>query len=173
MAELMYKIANEEAPDIRIVRPQLSERMANIVALSMSKRPETRYQDGDQFAADLRSVMAELSGAPAAPATAPAFGGAPAGDAGSEKTAVFAVPPAGMAAEQADKTAVFSRPAAGGDTFEKTQVATASSPAPSPVYDATQKVNAADNDPFAKTVVARPSAPGQPPSGNGSNDLEI
>jgi hypothetical protein len=173
MAELMYKIANEEAPDIRIVRPQLSERMANIVALSMSKRPETRYQDGDQFAADLRSVMAELSGAPAAPTLAAAFGGAPAVDTVSEKTAVFAVPPAGMAAEQADKTAVFSRPAADSDAFEKTQVATASPSAPSPVYDATQKVSAVDNDPFAKTVVARPSAPGQPPSGNGSNDLEI
>src|SRR5205085_12439027 len=53
MAELMYKIANQEPPDIRIVRPDISERLANVVALSLSKRPETRYQDGDQFAADL------------------------------------------------------------------------------------------------------------------------
>jgi serine/threonine-protein kinase len=63
MAELMYKIANEPAPDIRIIRPELSEKLANIVALSISKRSETRYQDGDQFAADLRAVMADFGGA--------------------------------------------------------------------------------------------------------------
>ncbi len=62
MAELMYKIANEPAPDIRIIRAELSEKLANIVALSVSKRPETRYQDGEQFAADLRAVMADLAG---------------------------------------------------------------------------------------------------------------
>ena len=62
MAELMYKIANEPAPDIRIIRPELSEKMANIVALSISKRPETRYQDGDQFATDLRAMMADFVG---------------------------------------------------------------------------------------------------------------
>ncbi len=60
MAELMYKIANEDAPDIRIIRPALPENLANLVALSLSKRPETRYQDGDQFAADLRIVLASL-----------------------------------------------------------------------------------------------------------------
>ncbi|WP_395059321.1 CHASE2 domain-containing serine/threonine-protein kinase [Polaromonas sp.] len=65
MAELMYKIANEPAPDIRIIRPELSVRLANIVALSLSKKPESRYQEGEQFAADVRLVIAELSGAPA------------------------------------------------------------------------------------------------------------
>ena len=70
MAELMYKIANEEAPDIRIIRKDISERLANVVALSLSKRPETRYQDGDQFAADLKSVLAEISGEPAPAAAA-------------------------------------------------------------------------------------------------------
>ena len=62
MAELMYKIAQEEAPDLRVMRKDVPERLANVVALSLSKRPETRYQDGDQFAADLRSVLGELSG---------------------------------------------------------------------------------------------------------------
>jgi eukaryotic-like serine/threonine-protein kinase len=62
MAELMYKIASEEAQDIRVIRPNLPENLANIIALSLSKRPETRYQDGDQFAADLRAVMATLPG---------------------------------------------------------------------------------------------------------------
>ena len=59
MAELMYKIANEPAPDIRIIRPDLSEKLANVVALSISKKPETRYQDGDQFAADLRALFGD------------------------------------------------------------------------------------------------------------------
>jgi serine/threonine-protein kinase len=57
MAELMYKIANEEAPDIRKIRPELPERLAHVVALSMSKRPETRYQTGDAFAKDLRELL--------------------------------------------------------------------------------------------------------------------
>ena len=61
MAELMYKIANEPAPDVRIIRAELPEQLANIVALSISKKPETRYADGDQFAADLRDMMASLS----------------------------------------------------------------------------------------------------------------
>jgi eukaryotic-like serine/threonine-protein kinase len=62
MAELMFKIANEEAPDVRIIRPELPESLAHFVALSLTKRPETRYQDGDQFAADLKEVLATMSG---------------------------------------------------------------------------------------------------------------
>jgi eukaryotic-like serine/threonine-protein kinase len=59
MAELMYKIANEEAPDVRLVRKNLSPQIANAVAMALSKRQETRYQNGDQFAADLRLAMAD------------------------------------------------------------------------------------------------------------------
>ena len=70
MAELMYKIANEEAPDIRIVRPELPSALADVVALALTKRPETRYQDGDQFAADLRKVIPLLGNAPAGTARA-------------------------------------------------------------------------------------------------------
>ncbi|MGB4116816.1 MAG: serine/threonine-protein kinase [Polaromonas sp.] len=74
MAELMYKIANDPAPDIRIIRAELSEKLANVVALSISKKPETRYQDGDQFAADLRALMNEAAGL-AQTVSAPAAGG--------------------------------------------------------------------------------------------------
>ena len=62
MSELMFKIANEAAPDIRIIRSELPQNLADVVALSLSKRPETRYQTGEQFAVDLRSVMSQLSG---------------------------------------------------------------------------------------------------------------
>jgi eukaryotic-like serine/threonine-protein kinase len=70
MAELMYKIANEEAPDVRVLRAELPERLAKAVALALCKRPEERYQTGEQFAADLRLVLPELptAGATVAPA---------------------------------------------------------------------------------------------------------
>lgn len=63
MAELMYKIANEEAPDIRIIRKELSGQLAGVVALSLAKKPELRYQDGDKLAADLRAVIAAMGDA--------------------------------------------------------------------------------------------------------------
>lgn len=68
MAELMFKIANEEAPDIRVIRPELPEELAGIVALMLHKRPELRYQDGAQVAVDLRGAMA--GGSSASPAAA-------------------------------------------------------------------------------------------------------
>jgi len=98
MAELMYKIANEDAADIRIIRPELSDAIANVVALALTKRPETRYQNGDQFAADLRAAMA---GSPAVTASAGAsLAGAPvaaaAATAPSEKTVAFSATVPGM-----------------------------------------------------------------------------
>ena len=61
MAELMFKIANEEAPDVRMIRSELSEELARIVALMLNKRPELRYQDGAQVAIDLRSAMSGVT----------------------------------------------------------------------------------------------------------------
>jgi predicted Ser/Thr protein kinase len=92
MAELMYKIANEAAPDIRIIRAELSQRLADTVALALSKRSETRYQDGDQFAADLRAVIAEMGGGSVpTPAPSPAPAVARAEPDSSEKTVALAV----------------------------------------------------------------------------------
>ena len=165
MAELRFKIANEEAPDIRIIRKELSESLANVVALSVSKRPETRYQNGDQFAADLRAVLAEITGGAPATQSMPLSASMPlaATPAGHEKTAVFAT--AAVAAQPAapvnEKTAVFAAaalsPAAPVD-FEKTSVQQLVQPA---------RPAAAD---FEKTVVhqtgvaqapaaAKPAAP--------------
>ncbi len=88
MAELMYKIANDAAPDIRIIRAELPERLAEVVALALSKRSETRYQDGDQFAADLRAIIAGMSGATvSAPVPQPVAGASD----GSEKTVALTV----------------------------------------------------------------------------------
>lgn len=103
MAELMYKIANEDAADIRIIRPELSDALANVVALSLTKRPEIRYQTGDQFAADLRAAMAgsPVGTATAAASVAHAAGPAAVGTAPSEKTVAFSATVPGMQANPA------------------------------------------------------------------------
>ncbi|ABD71641.1 serine/threonine protein kinase with Chase2 sensor [Rhodoferax ferrireducens T118] len=62
MAELMSKIANDEARDICSIRPALPAALARVVAVSLSKRPEARYQDGAQFAFELRAVLSALMG---------------------------------------------------------------------------------------------------------------
>ena len=87
MAELMFKIANEEAPDIRITRPELPAALADLVALSLSKRPETRYQDGNLFSADLRSALAQWEGDPVTAATIVKI----AGNTSEDKTVAFTV----------------------------------------------------------------------------------
>ena len=60
MATLMQQIANEPAPDIRSLRPELPEALARAVALVLEKRPEARYGSGQQLAADLRAVAARM-----------------------------------------------------------------------------------------------------------------
>jgi CHASE2 domain-containing sensor protein/predicted Ser/Thr protein kinase len=134
MAELMYKIANEEAPDIRVIRKDVPEHLARVVAFSLAKKPEARFQDGDAFAAALKQVIAEMVGgatapmrpaAPAGPQTAPApaVSVVAAAAAGSERTAAFQRPPPGAAAPE--KTLVMGAGAAppGGTNFEATQPA--------------------------------------------------
>ena len=61
MSKLMYQIANEPAPDVRTLRPELPEELANVVALALEKRVEVRYADGAQIAADLKAVAALMA----------------------------------------------------------------------------------------------------------------
>ena len=63
MAMLMRQIVNDTAPDVRTLRPELPEALANVVALALEKRPELRYADGHQFAADLLAVLPMLDSA--------------------------------------------------------------------------------------------------------------
>jgi serine/threonine-protein kinase len=135
MAELMFKIAQEEAPDIRIIRRDLPDRLAEVVARSLAKKSEARFQDGDQFAAELREVIALMSGAPqpVAPIVTRAGDTSASPVAASEKTAAF--PAMGAAAAAAPAAA------------ERTTIIPAQSappPAETPSYDATQKIQAAD-----------------------------
>ena len=80
MSKLMYRIVNEPAPDIRTLRPALPEALANVIALALEKRPEVRYADGRQLAADLRAVAGMLSTEP---------GGTPTPNDDFEKTQTF------------------------------------------------------------------------------------
>jgi eukaryotic-like serine/threonine-protein kinase len=56
MARLMFAIANEPAPDLRSLRPDLPEALARIVAHALEKRPDRRPVDAGRMAADLRAV---------------------------------------------------------------------------------------------------------------------
>lgn len=63
----LHAVMHEHAPDVRSLRPELPEALGNIVALALEKRPETRYANGRQLAADLRMVaeLIEAHGLPA------------------------------------------------------------------------------------------------------------
>lgn len=70
MAELMKQIANDAAPDVLQLRPELPDALARVVATTLDKRPEARYSSGAQLAADLRSVARRMQASglqPAAP----------------------------------------------------------------------------------------------------------
>ena len=120
MAELMYKIANEEAPDIRIIRKELPVRLAEVVALSLAKKPELRYQDGDQLAADLRAVIAAMEG------SAPVSSFAPQQDARAVQFDATVVQSAATpAASPRTYDATQAVNVDGAQTFEKTVVSKA------------------------------------------------
>ncbi len=70
MTELMHKIANVQAPDIRELRPDLTPALAVIVTRALQKRPEARYQTGRQFADDLRQAGVAAAHMPAPQAEA-------------------------------------------------------------------------------------------------------
>lgn len=151
MAELMYKIANEEAPDLRIVRPDFPQALAQVVARSLGKKPELRYQDGDEFSRDLRAVLAALEGGAAAAAAAPAR--APAGATGGDdqRTVAFrATPPAATEA-----TTVM----AAGNALGPQE--------PSAGYDAAQKDELAGGAPFEQTTVMTKSGAAETPRAGG------
>jgi CHASE2 domain-containing sensor protein/tRNA A-37 threonylcarbamoyl transferase component Bud32 len=156
MAELMYKIANEEAPDIRIIRKEIPERLANIVALSLAKKPEMRYQDGDQFAADLKSVLVELTGGVAslpAGATAVAKGEAALAAANASGKSMSHNAPADATPEY-EKTVVGMPDAtAATPAYEKTVVGMP--PGPAPRYDAGPSTDAPSGPMFDKTTPYR------------------
>src|SRR6266699_1030020 len=57
MAQLMYKIANEHAPDILQYNPSLPPAFVAFLDRAMSKEAGERYQTGEEFAAALRATL--------------------------------------------------------------------------------------------------------------------
>ena len=76
MAELMYKIANEEAADVRVHRDGLGEPLAALLKMALSKQPEARYQTGALFSAALLASLPTAQDGPVlAPGVASPLGG--------------------------------------------------------------------------------------------------
>jgi serine/threonine-protein kinase len=65
MAQLMYRIANEHAPDILQYKPSLAPALVAFLDKAMSKEAGERYQTGEEFAGALRATV----GGPSATAT--------------------------------------------------------------------------------------------------------
>ena len=60
LALLMYRIANDPAPDILAVNPALPAEVATVIARAMAKSVDQRYQRGAELAADLRRCLGRL-----------------------------------------------------------------------------------------------------------------
>jgi eukaryotic-like serine/threonine-protein kinase len=57
MAQLMYKIANEDAPDILKYSSTLPPAFVAFLDKAMAKEADQRYQTGEEFASELRAVL--------------------------------------------------------------------------------------------------------------------
>jgi serine/threonine-protein kinase len=68
LAALMYQIANEPAPDVRRLRPELPAALAQLLQQALAKQPEARFDSGLAMAQAIRAVA---HGTLAAPSTAP------------------------------------------------------------------------------------------------------
>jgi serine/threonine-protein kinase len=56
MAALMYQIANQPAPDVRSLRPELPDALADILARALAKAPQARFENGESMADALRGI---------------------------------------------------------------------------------------------------------------------
>ena len=61
MATLMFKIANEEHPDILGIRADLPESVKAVIDRALKKDADERYQDGVEMARDIRACIASIS----------------------------------------------------------------------------------------------------------------
>ncbi|MFW1063300.1 serine/threonine protein kinase, partial [Vibrio parahaemolyticus] len=51
MAQLMFRIANEQHPDIRDLRPDVPDCLSAIIDRALAKDADARYQSGNDMAA--------------------------------------------------------------------------------------------------------------------------
>ncbi len=60
MASLMFKITNEEAPDIKTIKPDLPDCIAMVITKTLTKNADERYQTGTDLASDLKECQKTL-----------------------------------------------------------------------------------------------------------------
>jgi len=60
MASLMFKITNEEAPDVTTIRADVPAELSSIINKALTKNVEERYQTGTEMARDLKAFLAGL-----------------------------------------------------------------------------------------------------------------
>ena len=56
MAQLMFRIANEDAPDILTINSMVPVGIASFLRKAMAKDADERFQTGDEFAVALRQA---------------------------------------------------------------------------------------------------------------------
>jgi serine/threonine-protein kinase len=57
MASLMFKITNEEAADIRTIRPEIPETLSAVINRALNKDVDKRFQTGTEFANALKAFL--------------------------------------------------------------------------------------------------------------------
>ena len=62
MAQLMFRIANESHPDIRVLKPDLPACVVAIIDKALTKDVTMRYQTGAEMADDLRVCLSTMTG---------------------------------------------------------------------------------------------------------------
>lgn len=60
LASLMYKIANEKHPDVRLFRPDLPSCVSRIINKSLAKEVDNRFQSGERFSSALERCLERL-----------------------------------------------------------------------------------------------------------------
>ena len=68
MAALMYQIANQDAPDVRTLRPDLPAAPGRYTGQNLGQGPQLPYQNGAELAADdVQAVLLKADNGPAGP----------------------------------------------------------------------------------------------------------
>ena len=60
MANLMYKIANEDHPSVRVLRPDVPDCIPPIIDRALKKNRDQRYATGEEMAQDIRNCLETL-----------------------------------------------------------------------------------------------------------------
>ncbi len=56
----MYKITNEDAPDIKTIRPDIPTELSAILNKALAKNADERYQTGTELSTDLKAFLASM-----------------------------------------------------------------------------------------------------------------